>query len=207
MYPDSRCGRCTLYRSESLILDVRLGTRRVEHLPIHAALAIESLLVVHFDDVSRFAVRQMHFVHLLFHVLEIGISSLGRVLAIIRVEHLRPCSPAGKGTIYLKAHQLIETLRAWSKLSEIVVIEGAKLNAVEQITVRRIEHDVDGIGERPVWHVLASENHAVAGIADFIPAFLAVPSPDANLGVDKRACVLHESAFCVGDVGTGVNRT
>jgi hypothetical protein len=148
--------------------------------------------------------RYVKLVHLLLHVIEIAISDLRRVFAIVGVEHFRSGAGAGNRSVNLKAEELVKALRTRGELPKIIVVERAGFDVVEKFAVGWIEYDMDCIGLGSVGKRLSGENDGIARVAHLRPFFLAGLGLVPDLSIYEAAGVLQESRFQVGYVRAGI---
>ena len=179
---------------EGLIFHHGFRPWRIEHLPIRFAFGVRGLLIIYFDDVARFTVGQMHLVHLLFHVIEVRITCLRRILAVTRVKHLGSGTAAMDGTINLEAEQLVEALGSRCKLHEVVIIERPHFDIIQHLSMRRVEYDINSIGDTTVGQRLTIKDNGIAGVVYLASVFTPAPRVfrlEANFGADECAGVLE----------------
>lgn len=56
---------------------------RIKHFPIGIAFGVLSFLIIYFDDVARFTVRNMNLEHLFLDMIDVGITDLRRIFTIV----------------------------------------------------------------------------------------------------------------------------
>src|SRR5579872_5062733 len=110
----------------------------------------------------------------------------------------------GQSAIDLETQQLVEALRSGRQQHEVVVVERAHLDLVQQIAIWPVQVNIHGVGRVAIRKGFAREDHRVAAIPNFGPAFYAGFGLVADFGVDEDTGVLEVGLLDVGDIGAGI---
>ena len=107
----------------------------------------------------------MHFVHLLLEVVVVEVALLCGVGAVVRIRQFGFRSLVLQGSEHSAAHDLIEPLRRWGQLAQVVVVQWAHWRIVEHFAIRVVQGQVDRVGFRAIRKFLAGKHDTVAGEA------------------------------------------
>ena len=123
----------------------------VEHHPVFPALGVGGHLVGDFVYVTGFDVWAMHFVHLFFYMVVVEVALLCGKSAVVGVTELRFCFLVAECRKDFVTDDFVEALCCWWECFEVVVVEGSGWCVVEDVEIRFVEDEENGICFSAVW--------------------------------------------------------
>ena len=171
------------------------GPWHVVHHPVRTAVAVLGGLVADVIEVFGGQVRFMDFVHLLFDVIVVRVALLRGEGTVLGVQE------RGMGVMVLEggeefiAEDFVAALGRRREGFEVVVVQGPGGGAIEDLPIRLVEEEIDGVGCRAVGQPLAREDHAVAGEARFEGPLSPIVGFIVEFGRDIRSSVCVKRLF------------